>query len=663
MALTAQTDKDTIQPPGNGTESSLDPRIGSALAWCEARRAHQLTLAVPFTLTEAELRHLLAHPDVASVVCLPPISSDIDADLIGEFVPARYSWRLPKQMGKRLVYIGGRDTITARFLRTALLRRVRTMVFWSVDNWREKSMLSLAAAKLGMRLPALAAAFLRKLFTRLALVTWRGLRKVRVFRALHARWSRILATEGISNSRMLSFYRSYRYRRLLGRRSAALRLQEPWVSNRVLIACPTLVAGGAERQIVNTALGLRRRGVQDLTILVTNLHSRPGHDFFYENLVGAGIDVRELEGPTHTRGAWDYYRSAEVSSLIPELQESLLGLPSGLAQEVVDFYFFIIKLRPAIVHAWLDHSCVPAGLAALLAGVPRVLLSGRNVSPVHFPHFHQPYMRPAYQAMAQRPQVVLINNSRGGAADYSRWLGVPLNRFKIIYNGIDPATTTRAPDRAIADFRNRHRIPPGSLLVGGMFRLSDEKQPVLWVETLTRIVQARTDVYGLLCGDGPLQELLEAQIDRAGLTDRIHLSPATAAHALALSAFDTLLLTSRWEGTPNVVIEAQSVRTPVVLCGGGGAAEALSNGRTGIYVESAEPEALANAVLRILSDHAYRMRLGAAGPGFAQTRFGLQRMITETLGLYELDNKESERHQVNSTLGEPLTQPFESAQQ
>jgi glycosyltransferase involved in cell wall biosynthesis len=462
----------------------------------------------------------------------------------------------------------------------------------------------------------------------------------------------MLAIDGGGNHRFLSFFRSYPYRRLFGPRSMALRLQEPFVENRIVIACPTLVAGGAERQIVNTALGLRRRGVHDLTVLVTNLHSRPGHDFFYETLVSAGIDVRELEGPTNNPRAWAYYSSGEVGSVMPRLQERLRGLPPDLAQEVADVYFTIRSLRPAVVHAWLDYSSVSAGLAALLAGVPRVLLSGRNVSPVHFPHFHQSYMRPAYQAMAQRPQVVLINNSRGGAADYSRWLGVPLDRFKIIYNGLDPETAIRASDRAITDFRNRHRIPLGSLIVGGMFRLSDEKRPILWVETLARIVEARKDVYGLLFGSGPLHAAVNAEIERARLTERIHVSPPTAAHALALSAFDVLLLTSRWEGTPNVVIEAQSVATPVVSCGGGGAAEALSHGETGLYVESAEPEKLATAVLTILSDHAYRLRLGAAGPRFAQTRFGFQRMIAETLDLYALDNDGAERRQIDARVRE-----------
>jgi glycosyltransferase involved in cell wall biosynthesis len=77
-------------------------------------------------------------------------------------------------------------------------------------------------------------------------------------------------------------------------------------------------------------------------------------------------------------------------------------------------------------------------------------------------------------------------------------------------------------------------------------------------------------------------------IDQHGLGNpRAPLAPDSA-QRLALAAFDVLLLTSQWEGTPNVAIEAQAVGTPVVLTGGGGASEALAAARTGLFVERAE---------------------------------------------------------------------------
>jgi glycosyltransferase involved in cell wall biosynthesis len=400
------------------------------------------------------------------------------------------------------------------------------------------------------------------------------------------------------------------------------------------MACPTLVAGGAERQIVNTAIGLRNRIDADVSILVSRLFSPPGNDFFHDELVESGVDVREVQSPTSTAESWARHQASPSEQTLLKLRELLKRLPAELGQEVANLYLMLRELRPAVVHAWLDHSSVCAGLAALLAGVPRVLLSGRNVSPVHFAYILQPYMRPAYRAMAMRPEAVFVNNSQGGAADYADWLGLDIRRFNIIYNGLDLVRSKVPTPTQTTDLRRRHGIPDHAFLVGGMFRLSPEKRPLLWAETLSRIVTTRPHVYGLLFGAGTMKGELETYLKQSGAADRIFLSPPTKDSATALAAFDVLLLTSRWEGTPNVAIEAQAAGTPVVVSGGGGAAEALDHGRTGIFVPHSDADALAPAVISLIEDATLRQRLAAAGPTFVTTRFGLDRMLSETLRLY-----------------------------
>ncbi|MBK1736331.1 hypothetical protein CKO15_13960, partial [Halorhodospira abdelmalekii] len=164
-----------------------------------------------------------------------------------------------------------------------------------------------------------------------------------------------------------------------------------------------------------------------------------------------------------------------------------------------------------------------AGLAALMAGVPRVVLSGRNVSPIHFLYILKPIMRPAYRAMATRAEIRLVNNSHGGAADYAAWLGLDVGQFRIVYNGLQTAGLVRATPARIAAFRAQHGIPADAQLVGGMFRLSGEKRPGLWLETLMRLTAERPHLHGLLFGAGPLRGELEAKLARSGLAGRIHL--------------------------------------------------------------------------------------------------------------------------------------------
>jgi glycosyltransferase involved in cell wall biosynthesis len=102
----------------------------------------------------------------------------------------------------------------------------------------------------------------------------------------------------------------------------------------------------------------------------------------------------------------------------------------------------------------------------------------------------------------------------------------------------------------------------------------------------------------------------------------------------ALGAMDVFLLTSEAEGTPNTAIEAQWAGRPVVACAAGGVAEAFLPGETGILVPHADPEAIADAVLRLAADRAWRERIRSTGPGFVASRFGLDRMVGELIAQY-----------------------------
>ena len=119
----------------------------------------------------------------------------------------------------------------------------------------------------------------------------------------------------------------------------------------------------------------------------------------------------------------------------------------------------------------------------------------------------------------------------------------------------------------------------------------------------------------------------------SGLSDRLQLLPPTTEVARALSAFDLILLTSKWEGTPNVAIEAQAVGTPIVLTGGG-AKEAIAHGTSGICVEQPDAHAIAEAAVRMLAAEIGMTHWIAVN--FVNERFAMSRMIKRPRSVYGL---------------------------
>jgi glycosyltransferase involved in cell wall biosynthesis len=301
--------------------------------------------------------------------------------------------------------------------------------------------------------------------------------------------------------------------------------------------------------------------------------------------------------------------------------------------DVTNLYREFVDLKPAIVHAWLDRSSVRAGLAAVLAGVPKIILSGRNLNPSHF-FFFAPYLLPAYQALAQQVRVTLVNNSEAGADDYAQWIGVGREHFRVVRNGVDFEAFARPSPEAIAAARASLGAPPGVPLVGSLFRFSPEKRPELWIETAAHIGAARQDCRFALFGMGALRDDMAALAAKSGLADRLAIRDVTPEPLVALAAFDACLLTSGAEGTPNVALEAQWLGIPVIATAGGGTREALDLGASGWLLEAPDADALAQTVLQVLSDASLRATATVRGPAFVKRCFGMERMLRQTLDLY-----------------------------
>jgi glycosyltransferase involved in cell wall biosynthesis len=304
-----------------------------------------------------------------------------------------------------------------------------------------------------------------------------------------------------------------------------------------------------------------------------------------------------------------------------------------LAADIVNLVREFNALKPEIVHAWLDWDNVRAGLAAVIAGVPRVIVSGRNLNPTHFA-FYDTYMDPSYRALARTPNVKIINNSRAGADDYAKWIGISPSEIEVVHNAVNFGERGRLPPDEVTRQRTALGIPVGAFVLGGMFRFAAEKRPYLWLKTAAIVARARADVYFVVFGYGPMHGEMCKAAQALGIADRLIMPGVTTDPLAALSIMDLFMLTSSSEGLPNVLIEAQWVGTPVLTTDAGGAREAVNQGVTGWVLSTTEPAELAAAALRAADDPEWRASAVRAGPKFVHENFGLTRMIDATLDLY-----------------------------
>lgn len=400
------------------------------------------------------------------------------------------------------------------------------------------------------------------------------------------------------------------------------------VEGRVIAVSATLAPGGAERQLANTLRGLSQlgRGLH-FSLFCISLNPRLRRDFFLPILEGTAVEVSSLEGTVPEEVLW-HPEVAPYAELIRQFPPDMIG---PIAVWLREFR----ERRPQVVHAWQDSTNLTAVVAALLAGVPKVVLCCRSVRPDNPRRRLRRFMREAYTAVLGHPVVVLSNNSRAGARDYAEWLALASDRIEVVYNGID-FDRLRASSSETRQAREELGIPAKAQVLGGVFRMSEEKRPLLWLDVAAEVARQDEAVHFVICGDGPMRDEMARYAMALGLADRVHLPGAKSNIGSWYKMMDVVMLTSRHEGLPNVLLEAQSLGIPVVAPDVGGMSEVIEQGVTGWTIRDATANLLAERVLHCLRDEAWREAAVARAPVYVRQHFSIPTMLERNLEIYGL---------------------------
>ena len=203
------------------------------------------------------------------------------------------------------------------------------------------------------------------------------------------------------------------------------------------------------------------------------------------------------------------------------------------------------------------------------------------------------------------------------------------DQYRIVPLGLDldPFLAINGPSGVV---RARLGLEPGVPIVGVFGRLVTIKDH----ETLLAAVKRLPDVHLAVFGDGYLRPGLEEKVRKIGIGSRVHFLGWWSDVASAMADCDVVALSSRNEGTPLSLIEAQAAGRPVVATDVGGVASVVEEGRTGFLVPPGDPAALADRIGAVLSDSTTATRMGDYGRRLVASRFGLDRLVSDMRALY-----------------------------
>lgn len=352
---------------------------------------------------------------------------------------------------------------------------------------------------------------------------------------------------------------------------------------RIGFVITELFIGGAERCLTELALGLADRCEQ---VRVFSLGTLPSGQqrALVDRLEAANIRVDSAEADSAFKTISAYRR---------------LGS-------------WYQDLRPDVSQTFLHHANVIGSLAGKAARVPRRVAGVRVAQnrPLGC-RLERMALRAAHSTVCVSDAVRQYAHNRLGC--HSSVVipnGVDVDRFALA-TPFDWQTIGWPEDSVV------------SLFVG---RLHAQKGLDLLQQHIDSIAPQGSNRRLLLVGDGPLRREIVPWIDTVG-SDRVQLLPWQADVAPLMRACRLLILPSRYEGMPNVVLEAMAAGRPVVFSQVEGSEELVAHSRQQQCFPAGDGDAMSSLVQRLLADGALCDQLGSDNQTRMKTEFTIPAMV------------------------------------
>lgn len=337
--------------------------------------------------------------------------------------------------------------------------------------------------------------------------------------------------------------------------------------------------GGAERFAAGLAANMPRDQIEPWVCA-----TRRGDEYAVSALTEAGVRYVCLG----RRAKWDVHR--------------LLPLLSLVRRERFD-----------VIHSHMFGSNVWSSLAGQACQVPVIIAHEHNWS------YSGDRLRMWLDGhLISRCATCFVAVSEANRQRMIKLEGVPADRIRVIPTAYVPHL---GPSNG--DIRGDLGLSPGTPLIGVAAVMRKEKALEVMLDAHARLLKRLADVHLVIAGDGPCRPALERQIGRLGIAANVHLLGRRSDVDHILGQVDVGALSSDWEGSPLFVFECKAARIPVVATAVGGVTELVESERTGLLVPPRDPDALAGAIERILTDRGLSERLaGEAARDLDQYEIG-----------------------------------------
>jgi glycosyltransferase involved in cell wall biosynthesis len=345
---------------------------------------------------------------------------------------------------------------------------------------------------------------------------------------------------------------------------------------------------GGEQQTLNLLAGLNERQI------TCHLICQAGSPM-EKRAVRAGVDVF----PITMRGEIDLAASFQIRKLIKEFNYN-------------------------IIHAHTSHAHSLAFLASINTGVIRLVT--RRVDFTIFRNRFLPlngikyrFMADYYIAISKKIKAVMV-------AD-----GIAADRIFVVHSGIDlDRFSGVAGDSLIPEFH----LHPDQRVVINVAHLAGHKGQQFLVRAIPHVLEKIPGVRFFIIGEGELLTELQTLSDSLGITQALTFTGFRGDVGAFYNIADLFVMSSVQEGLGTAMIDALALGKPVVAANAGGIPEIIKDGETGRLVDAANPLALAQGIIQMLTNKDQAQAMAQRGQALVKEKFSIDAMVENNLAVY-----------------------------
>ena len=288
--------------------------------------------------------------------------------------------------------------------------------------------------------------------------------------------------------------------------------------------------------------------------------------------------------------------------------------------------------RPDILHTNSPISGAWGRVAGRLAGVPHLL------SVQHTVHdSRRPLARAVDDATLPLADAV-VGVSEAVTSSFVPWERSLLDcvgaRVETIRNGVDVAAIETACRDADTGVLDPYPVEPTDRIIGTVGRHVEAKGYRYLIDAMVPVIREHPDAKLLMVGDGPERGALERRVKRHALDDAVVFAGEQASVPPFLAQFSLGVFPSLHEGLPLSPIEMMATGVPIIGTDIPPFRRLLGDGEVGVLVPARDSDALAEAIITLLSDSDKRQQLGEQGHNRVRHEFSITSTVDQYIQIY-----------------------------